>query len=374
MSTVSLRTNGFTLIELMVSLGIFAVLSLITYSTFATITATVATVSEVNTLSDRGQRILAFMEDDMRMAGYLVGTEAQIPYCTDGAIPATPNAISHTPGNPYDSLTYITAIPVELSETPASCMTSQFEALSGDPTKNSTTRRRDYYLTTRGDSGPDTTRPKTVYVDAADNCYDDIAKGTLVTDNAKSLITFAAVAVGNASPTFYEYSDLQKDNGIYSITLKNELTQKIPDNSTVYSVRQLGYGVVSPAAATKELSARTLRRLSWKVDCSTDAFSIFEPSGTLGGVDGLKFEFTSFNTITNTMDVSATLPNPLKNLKGITVWLLLRSDRKSRGYTNTDSYTLGRSEGKLTLGPYNDPYHRVLVNKTVEVINFVSKT
>jgi hypothetical protein len=192
---------------------------------------------------------------------------------------------------------------------------------------------------------------------------------TTANENAKSLVTFEAAAVGNAIPTFYDLESLGN-----VLTLKTDLAQKIPDNSTVFGIRQYRYDVAPVPTAPDTTPFRTLRRVAWAHDCDLDPTSLFEPSGELGGVDGLKFEFTAYNAITNAMEISGSPPNPLKNLKFVTVWLLIRSDRKTTGYTNADTYTLGTSAGKITLGPYNDAYRRLLVHKTVEVINFVSKT
>lgn len=372
MKTIPYKSRGFTLVELLVSMAIFGVLSVIIYSTFTSITNVVGKISEANTLSDKGQRILSFMEEDLRMAGYLIGAEAQVPYCTGGVTPTSPNAISHTSDNPYDTLTFLTAIPITLDETSA-CIDAQTDCpASGDPSAGGAARK-DYYLTTRCDSGTGTTRTAQVYVDTGGGCYSGtdtkpIRLSTTAIENAKSLITFEAVAVGNGR-SYYELNSVGDVLG-----LSTDLEQKIPDNSTVFGIRQYRYDVAPVPVVPETTPFRTLRRVAWAYDCDLDPTSLLEPSGEFGGVDGLKFEFTEYNAITNTMVIAGTPPNPLKNLKFVTIWLLIRSDRKSTGYTNTDTYTLGTSADKITLGPYNDSYRRLLVHKTVEVINFVSKT
>lgn len=381
MKTLLKTSRGFTLLELLVSFAIFSIVSVIIYSTFSTITSTVSRVTEANKLSDKAQRILTFMEEDIRMAGHLLGDDARVPYCTAGVTPASPNVFAHVSGNPYDSLTFLTTIPIMLDET-AACMNAQTGCpASGDPTSagGAGAPRIDYYLTTRCDSNypdplnppPAMIRPNEVYVDTTGGgCYSDtgsddthqIHVSTTANQNGKSLVTFEGVTVGNGL-TYYEL-----DSVGYVLTLKSNLDQRIPDNSTVYGVRQYRYSVDTVAGA------RTLQRIAWKYTCALDPTSLLESSNTEGGVDGLKFEFTSKDESTKSLVVSSELPNPLKNLKYVTVWLLVRSDRKSSGYTNKETYTLGSSAGKITLGPYNDSYRRVLVHKTVEVINFVSKT
>lgn len=375
-------SRGFTLIELLVSIGIFGIVSVIMYSTFTTITATVAKVTESNKLSDKGQRILSYMEDDIRMAGHLLGDDARVPYCTGGAVPTSSNIFTHVSGNPYDSLTFLTTIPITMDET-TPCMTNQTgcpdpvaPSLFGDPSSDGAPRI-DYYLTTRCDSNyldPTTSaqvRANSLYVDTnGGGCYGDtsttdthpIRLSTVPGQNGKSLITFEGVTVGNGQ-SFYQLASFGN-----VLTLTSDLVQRIPDNSTVFGVRQYRYSV------NTALAARTLQRVAWKYDCDEDPVSLLESSAAEGGVDGLKFEFSSKDESTKALVISSDIPNPLKNLKYVTVWLLIRSDRKSNGYKNTETYTLGSSAGKITLGPYNDSYRRVLVHKTVEVINFVSKT
>lgn len=371
-----LRTSfGFTLLELLVSVAIFAVVSVILYSTFTTITSTVSKVTESNKLSDKAQRILSFMEDDIRMAGHLLGDDARVPYCTNGVTPATPNVFTHVSGNPYDSLTFLTSVPITLVET-TECMNAQTGCpVSGDPASSggAGAPRIDYFLTTRCDSNypdpinPGMIRPDEVYVDVdKGGCIDDsgIRLSTTPGENGKSLVTFEAVTVGNGQ-TFYDL------NGIgFVLTLRAgaNFAQRIPDNSTVYGVRQYRYSVNTAPGVFD------LQRVSWTFDCTPQPVNLLEASGNGGGVDGLKFEFTSKDEMTKSLVITSELPSPLKNLKYVTIWLLVRSDYKSSGYTNTETYTLGSSSEKITLGPFNDSYRRVLVHKTVEVINFVSKT
>lgn len=382
MKTLLKTSRGFTLLELLVSFAIFSIVSVIIYSTFSTITSTVSRVTESNKLSDKAQRILSFMEEDIRMAGHLLGDDARVPYCTAGVTPASPNVFAHVSGNPYDSLTFLTSIPIMLDET-AACMTAQTGCpVSGNPTSvgGAGASRIDYYLTSRCDSNyPDPAnpvsilRPESVFVDASAGCYSDsgtddtheIHVSTTANQNGKSLVTFEGVTVGNGI-TYYDILNISATENV--LIFRTNLEQRIPDNSAVYGIRQYRYAVDT------EAGARTLQRVAWKYTCDLDPTSLLESSNTEGGVDGLKFEFTSKDESTKSLVVSSELPNPLKNLKYVTVWLLVRSDRKSSGYTNKETYTLGSSTGKITLGPYNDSYRRVLVHKTVEVINFVSKT
>lgn len=382
------KSRGFTLIELMVSLGIFGIVSVIIYSTFTTITATVSKVTEVNNLSDKGQRLLSFIEEDLRMIGYNLGPYARIPYCTgSAAAPSAYNVIVYTPGASVDSLTFLTSYPVKVKET-AACM-APWTDCNGQV-------RTDYFLTTRQSVCAPPLSPldgqmdnDKVSVHVAKSCFDDdiVALDPTPTQqkNGKSLVTFEvcrgteADTVIDPVPLYYAIDTFGMNSGIQNLTLPVNtspayqlLKHTIPDNSTVFAIRQYRYDVVpAPLPASVPPTGGTLRRVGWDKDCLEVATNLLEASGASGGVDGLKFEFTSADMFVNppVMTTSATLPVSFNDLRSVTVWLLIRSDRITQGYTNTDTYTLGTTAAKVTLGPYNDHYRRVLIHKSVGVKN-----
>lgn len=361
MTSLCYKKRGFTLLELLMSLSFFAILSAMMYTTFNLIQKQVTITGSDNSLSDKGQRIMAFMEEDIRMIGSLLGPDARIPYCIGSTVPpAAPNVLTYTNGTPYDTLQFLTSIPVLINETSA-CMATQ-QDLAGNP-------RSDYFLTSVGES---VAGGASVNVDAGASCYGDIAVTTTPTDTGRSLVTFdslilsAAAVAGNAPQVYYQLDSLGT-----TLTFKDGLQQNVPDNSIVYAVRQYRYWVDTTSGM------RNLRRMGWDKACNTggdvtvDLIETSNTANTLGGVDGLKYEFTYLDTISNTLVTQATLP-PLTQLKSITVWLLLRSDKFDQNYNNTTAYTLGSTSAKITLGPFNDNYRRVLLYKTVEVKNLAS--
>jgi prepilin-type N-terminal cleavage/methylation domain-containing protein len=346
---------GYSLIEMVVTLALFGIITALMYGTFTVVQRQVALTSSDTSLAAKGERILTFIEDDIRMIGYLLGPDARIPYCTGSTVPpVSPNVITHISSTPYDTLQFITSQPVMISES-AECFGNQ-QALNGGAAPS------DYFLTTVDTT---VTGSNTVKVDAQSSCFDDISS-----EDGRSLITFdslllsAATIAGIAPKLYYQVDSLQGT----SATLTDTLQQDIPHNSTVYVIRQYKYSVTTTGGK------RNLVRTSWDRKCGEDPVKLIETSSSstaAGGVDGFKVEFTYFDAIKNIMVTQATLP-PLSQLKTVTVWLLIRSDRIDNNYSDTSTYVMGRSQDKITRGPFNDHFRRLLITKTIEVKNLVS--
>lgn len=391
--------NGFTLIELVVTLGVFGILSTMLYGTFNLVSSQVGNISTQNSLDDKGQRILSYIEEDIRMTAYLLGPDASIPYCAGenngigGTLPASSPTLDYTSGNPYDSLSIITSVPVTLKET-AACKAlftagsgAQKDCTGGTNLSSSNLDRIDYFLTSQCESVAGILAGTVaMYVDAGGTCYDDIALGTSTSKNGRSLVTFdslllSASAVAGSAPQVY-YSLTEVGN---SFKFNETLQQNVPDGSTVYNVRMYRYLVDTGSGK------RNLKRVGWDSNCSigadvtTELIETTNSTNTAGGVDGLKFEFIYLDTINNRMATCSDInpipsncsdlasnaggPLPLAQLRAVRVWLLLRADKVDKSYTDKGSYVLGSTTNKITLGPYNDNYRRVLLNKTVEVKN-----
>lgn len=380
-------TDGFTLIELIVSLAFFGVLSTMMYGTFNLVSSQVGNISTQNALSDKGQRILAYMEEDIRMIAYLVGADANVPYCAGandgigGTLPATSPVLVYSSISPFDSLSFITSVPITLKET-AACKVlftagsdAQKDCSTGDHSSTANGDRIDYFLTTRCETIAAPVAGTPVYVDAGNDCISGIELGNDLSENGRSLVTFdslllSASGVAGSAPQIY-YS-LNTAPGI-TLTFSEALQQNIPDNSTVYNVRMYRYLVDTTAdAATGHTgNKRNLKRIGWDKIChiggdvTVDLVETNNNTNTSGGVDGLKFEFISINSITGQLVTTSAPPASLNELKAIKIWLLLRSDRIDKDYTNKEIYKLGTT----TLAAFNDHYRRQLLNKTVEVKN-----
>lgn len=379
--------KGFTLIELLATLAIFGIVSTMMFGTFDIVSKQVGSISAQNSLADKGQRILSFMEEDIRMIAYLLGPDALIPYCNgandgqggSGTLSATSPVISFTSGSPYDSLSFITSVPVGLKETTAckSLFTpgsgAQKDCAGGDNTSAGNQDRIDYYLTTQCEA---TAGGTSLFADAGAGCIDDLALGSSASKNGRSLVTFdslllsASAVVGSSPQVYYSLSGAPGS----TLTFSEALQQNIPDGSTIYNVRMYRYIVDTSADSTAGHSGnkRNLKRVGWDANCSIGAdvtVNLVDTSNNTnvsGGVDGLKFEFVIIDSITGQLVTAASPPASLNDLKAIRVWLLLRADKPDNSYTDKGSYALGTT---TTLGPYNDHYRRLLINKTVEVKN-----
>ena len=350
---ILVEKKGVTLLELMIAMAVFSIFIAIVYPSLNFIKNQINILNGKVLMSERGRRIMDFIEDDLKMVAFIVGPTARIPYCTGGVVPSTQNVLTHGDGNPYDSLTFITSRPVELAMT-ASCINNQKDS--------GVNPRIDYLLTTRDLNA--TTGANTIDVDADTSsgagCVDLVAASG--NNNARSLVTFETIApsivsIADAAPQVY-YTLTAVGT---TLTLNESLQQDIPDNSSVFTVRQYRYDVDTANGA------RDLRRVEWNADC-TDSGSLNRldvSTDTKGGIDGLQFEYLSVDTISGLIVTTDTVPDSLSDLKAIKIWLLLRAEYPDKNYTNSDTYTVGG----ITLGPFNDNYRRELLTRIVEVKN-----
>lgn len=372
-----LNNMGVSLIELMVVLGIFLALISIMYPTFTVIRNHISHTNDIQSLNNKGQRILDYIAEDIRMAGFLIGPDARIPMCLN-APPSNPNVLEHSRSGSFDTLRIITAIPVSLNSTDA-CMNGQRDCVGNV--------RRDYALTTRCDA---VAGQNNITVDAASSCYDSYIVPVSGNKNAKSLITFESLAPtasavsGEAPQVYYSVSSTGT-----SLTLSESLVQNVPGGSTVFAVRQYTYDVQS----------RQLRRSGLNKDCNTtgEVATLVDTNALnteSGGLDGLRFEFIYERPISGSPSFPCVdLPNsnliscstipstnsgdwsllPFRQLKAIQIWILLRSDRVDRDYVDKNTYTIGNASANA-LGPYNDHYRRLLLTRTVEVKNLAFRS
>jgi stress response protein SCP2 len=176
--------------------------------------------------------------------------------------------------------------------------------------------------------------------------------------NARAFITFDTLQP-NLGTLVYQVTSYS--NNI--LTVSPSLDQQVNSLSNAYAVVRKQFSVDAN---------RNLMLVRWDATCdSSNGNGLTEelvyswgPDNKNGGVDGFKVEYTLANgNATNVLQTS-----DIVNVRAVTVWVLLKADFPSNTYMNTGTYQLG-SFAPVTHGPYNDPYRRVLVTKTVEVKN-----
>ncbi|MDY0301576.1 MAG: PilW family protein [Trichlorobacter sp.] len=355
---------GFTLIELLVSLGFFALLGAMMYGTFDLMSKQVTSTSTHTELTDKGQRVLAFMEEDLRMIGFLLGPDAKIPYCmanppidsnvieldADKAEKAANTELED--GTGFDRLTFLTshAIPLEESDNTCTANNGNYLALT--------------------DTAEENTTQLNLNVNKA-ACFKGL-ENVNGTANAKSLITFdtlrlaASGVVGSDQQLYYTVQNV----GAPQLTLKDTepLLQEVPAGSMIYTIRQYRYSAKKYKNEKNEDTYR-LRRSSSNKACVFDS-----TADLVDNLDGMKFEFIIVDPLTDTTETVTELPDSFSDLVAINIWLLLRADSPDPKYKNNTEYTLGTSADSIKLGPFNDNYRRVLLQKTVKVKNLASQS
>ncbi len=363
-------TKGLTLTELLVAMSVFLILVAFMYPTFSFIGRQNDYINASESIAHRGQRIIDYLAEDIRMAGFVVGPKDNIRICpgfdtehpSSGVAAIRLNDNYDTNGR-YDALTFLTSVIVEVDQNKASCITGQ-----------DVYGTTDYELDVASNAAIGDT---SITVDASRSCIaTSLINPNSITQNAKALIAFETASQISNIYTVTDFS-----NNIITLTPGLELA--VTTGSPVYAVREYRYDVVADTTG----NVRELRRSVLAKNCVYSPVVIDPVSGENGGIDGLQYEFISINRVTGELELSSTLPTELGDLKAIRIWLLVRSSVPDRFYTDTDAdpsatgiqnYVLGTDDGTgspvtgVTIAPFGDHYRRLLLNKTVEVKNLAS--
>lgn len=280
-----------------------------------------------------------YMAEKIRMTGFITGSNPYITFCGTPTV----NSLSHTDGDPYDAITFLTAVPIETEAANMPYLRITAPAL-----------RNDTSVTVN------TTNVSAAYIDP---------NGV---DNAKALVTFDVLkpaypyGINQWSGTIYTVSAMAGSKLVFDddpLTLnvsENQLAQDINAQSNVYAVRMSRF----------EVNAfRELREVGWNRTCgnSGETFDLDETTGlgkAWGGVDALQFEYVLSTDPGNFR--SNITANDLPNLRSVRISLLLRAGFPSRDYTNTVPYTVGNLAAPLV---FNDNYKRILLTRVVDVRN-----
>ena len=320
---------GTTLVEVLVALAVFAAFISILYPAFSFLNAQISSINDKELLNQRGERVINYLGEEIRMIGFLTGSNPGVTFCGTAGV----NALVHTNGDPYHSLAFLTSIHIE----PTAAGTPFFET------------------TADASSGNTTITVNTTPAYVSTEFIDLTGSG-----NAMALVTFNTLA-----PTIlqkvYEISSYAGN----TVTFTLGLAQQLNGGSTIFGVRRKEI-IVNTASGNRDLQIA-----GWDKDCNQTSmteniYSSVGPGNEFGGVDGLQFEYT----LDDGSVVSSVAGTDLPNLMAVTVWVLVKAGFPSRDYTDSSSYTLGTAS-PVTVGPFNDEYRRMLLRKTVEVKNLV---
>lgn len=320
------KASGFTLIEMLVAMGIFSILMTVLFSTFSFVSNQVSELSDKQALTQKGQRTLDYIGEEFRLAGLFVGARPSITFCAEANV----DSLQHTDGGSNDTVTFLTSERI------------------------TTTRVNFPFLITNVASAA--SGAVALKVNAPQSDVSAIKLDG--TGNARAFITLDTLQP-NLGTLVYQVTAYGTDmDGDTALTITPSLEQQVNTGSNVYSVVRKRFAVDA---------SRNLEIQEWDKNCSADNEEIVAshgPGNANGGVDGFQVEYT----LANGTSVSALTVANIVNVRSITMWLLLRADFPAKSYTNTTTYTLG-SATVVNIGPFNDNYRRVLLTKTVEVKN-----
>lgn len=323
------NTTGATLVELLVALAVFTVFISLLYPAFSFLSEQMSSINDKELLNQRGERAINYLAEEIRMAGFLTGSNPGITFCGTTGV----DALVHTDGDPNDSLAFLTSIPIE----PTAVGVPFFETNANAPSGN---------ITVSVNTTP--AYVSTEYVDLTGS------------GNAIALITFDTL-VPTILEKVYEISTYIGT----TITFTQGLAQQLNGGSKIFAVRRKEISVDTTGGS------RDLQIAGWDKNCNqTDMteniYSSVGPNDEFGGVDGLQFEYI----LDDGSVVSTIIDNDLPNLMAVTIWVVVKAGFPSRDFTNSSTYVLGTAS-PVNVGPFNDNYRRVLLRKTVEVKNLV---
>lgn len=338
--------SGFTLIEMLISLGIFGILMAFMYPTFSAIGNSANELGDKQALTQKGQRVINYVGEEIRLAGLFIGSNPSVNFCNEGAV----NSINHINGD-------IASADPSIKNDSVTILTSERITTTED-------NRPFLFTTLTGNIGD-----STITVNVADAAtVSAIAAAPGVTENARAFITFDTLKPNSFSGLVYQVTAFAGS----TLTIAPALGQQVNMSSNAYSVIRKRVSVDA---------TRNLQIQRWRADCTPDnqdLVSSYGPGNINGGVDGFEVEYTVWDNDQNATLTRSQIPSveilPLPHtigvdgVRAVTIYLLLRADFPSKDYIDTSTYTLGA----VTVGPFTGDaakYRRVLMTKTVEVKN-----
>ncbi len=320
--TPAWRTGGFSMVELLVAMGVFLIILAFSYPVF-TATGRQERMAAMGTqLSTRGERVVEFIASRLAFTGLSIPAQDDVATPLPGPCATNPGvgikaAIDLvSAGNPYDELAFRFA----REASPMLVLDSNAAPGSGSVTI-ATYRTLD--TTSLAEIGPSGTKP------------------------ARHLITF------DLSDDIYSVTSVAGANP-WTLSLGTTLSGAIPKGSPVLVVRQEGFRVSG--------DGNDLQLVSLAEDCS-ERLTVLD-----GNTEALQFQFIDKDGV-----IQETVADPA-DVRAVIVSLLIRSTLPDPDYTDpNDSYVVGISGGitrTLQTSPVNEKkYYRRLFTRIVEVRN-----
>ncbi len=325
------KASGITLVELVIAMAVFSILMAVFYASFSPTSKNVSDLAVKQEMTQKGQRVLDYVAEQLRLAGLFIAATPSIQFCTNiNPNPINSLALTNTPPNapPNESISYLTAERITTPNPGYPYLQTSQNASAGATLLNTNTNA-----------------PSINYTAG-------------LTANAGAFITLDSLQP-NLGTLVYQVTNF---NGT-AMTITPPLNQNVNADSNFYSV------------VMKQISvdgSRDLILTRWDnkaqglcTPYSLPLISSHGPNNAMGGVDGFEIEF----------ELAGGIPTPtiastnIASVTEIRIWILLRSDfPASNGYVDSSTYTLGNAN-PITVGPFNDNYRRLLLNKSVEVMN-----
>ena len=85
-----------TLVELLIAMAIFSMLMAIIYPTFSSVSNHVSEINDKQEMLQKGQRVVDYIGEELRLAGLFVGARPNIIFCGTAGV----NSLEHTAGDP----------------------------------------------------------------------------------------------------------------------------------------------------------------------------------------------------------------------------------------------------------------------------------
>jgi prepilin-type N-terminal cleavage/methylation domain-containing protein len=332
------REKGATLVELMVAVTIFLILLSLLYPAFSFLQARIVSLNDSEALSERGNRLLDYMAERIRSSGLIIGSNPYISFCGKPAV----NTMSHTEGDPFDTITFLAAVPIETN------------------TANMP------YLRVIAPAGINDTSVRINTTNVSPSFIDPNGAS-----NAKALVTFDVLkpsypyGLNQWSGTIYTVASMGGGRLVFADDpatpdiSENQLAQDINARSYVFAVRMIRFEVNEQ---------RELKEVGWNRSCtnSGESLDLDGSSGAgnaWGGVDSLQFQYFLSSDPGNPR--SGITADDLPALRSVRISLLLRAGFPTRYFINRELYSVGN----LPARTYNDPYKRMLLTRSVDVRN-----